>query len=205
MVNMSWTNLAEESIVEKTAEALMQRGIEVFIVGSGEEAKKKVLELIPAGAEVMTQQSMTLNTIGLAKEIDEGGKYVSIRKKIVSTDDAEKRHELRRASATAEYSVGSVHAVTEEGQVVAASNSGSQLAPYVSGAAHVIWVVGTQKIVKTLDEAFRRIEEHSLPLESERLMKIHGVKSNISKLLVVNRETVPGRIKLIFVKEKLGF
>ena len=55
--------------------------------------------------------------------------------------------------------VGSVHAVTEQGQVPIASASGSQLASYVLGASHVIWVVGAQKIVRDLEEGLRRVRE----------------------------------------------
>lgn len=108
-------------------------------------------------------------------------------------------------SSVAEYDVGSVNAVTEDGKLVVASATGSQLAPIAAGAANVILVVGTQKIVKNLDEAFRRIEEHSLPLESEQLKKLYGVPSSINKILIISKEAIPNRIKLIFVKEKLGF
>ena len=101
--------------------------------------------------------------------------------------------------------VGSVHAVTEDGKIVIASNSGSQLAPYAFSAAKVIWIVGTQKIVKNLDEAMKRIEEYTLKLEDERLMNVYGMHSSIRKVLTINSEIMPGRITLIFVKEVLGF
>ncbi len=102
--------------------------------------------------------------------------------------------------------VGSVHAVTENGQVVVASNTGSQLPAYAYGSQNVIWVVGTQKIVSDLDAAFNRINEYVLPLEADRARKAYGVEgSNVSKLLILNKEINPNRIKLIFVNENLGF
>ncbi len=79
------------------------------------------------------------------------------------------------------------------------------MGPYTYAAGHVIWIVGTQKIVKNLDEGMKRIYEYVLPLETEHMKKLYGVGSNVSKLLIVNKEIVPGRITLIFVKEKLGF
>ena len=201
---MDWTKLASETTVEKTAEALRKNGIEVFIAENGEEAKKKVFELIPEGSEVMNNKSATLDTIGVSKEIMESGKYVAIRKMITDMKDEMQRSEFRRKSSSADYDVGSVNAVTEDGQLVVVSNTGSQLAPLASAATHVILVVGTQKIVKDLDEAFRRIEEYCLPLESEVLKKLYGVPSNVSKILIIRKE-YRDRIKLIFVKEKLGF
>ena len=58
--------------------------------------------------------------------------------------------EMRILAAAPEYVVGSVHAVTEEGSLLIASASGSQLGPIVSGAEHVIFVIGGQKIVPDL-------------------------------------------------------
>jgi L-lactate utilization protein LutB len=202
---MEWTKLASDKILERTAESLRKNGIEVYIAENREEAKKKVLELIPEGSEVMNNSSATLDAIGVSKEIMESGKYVAVRKIITNMNDEKQRQEFRRKSATVDYDIGSVQAIIEDGQIVIASNSGSQLSPIASSAVHVILVVGTQKIVKNLGQAFKRIEEHSLPLESERLKKLYGIQSKISKILIINRETKPDRMKLIFVKENLGF
>ena len=61
--------------------------------------------------------------------------------------------------------LGSVHAATADRTLVVASASGSQLASYAWGAANVIFVVGAQKLVPTLEAAHQRIYRHSLPLE----------------------------------------
>lgn len=203
---MDWTKLADDNTIERTVDALRAKGIEVTIVEKGEDARKLALELIPKKAEVMNVTSMTLTEIGLAKDIEESGEYESVRKRIASIDDKEKREHARKASLSPEYVIGSVHAVTEDGQIMIVSATGSQIALYVFGAGKVIWVVGTQKIVKDRDDAFKRIYEHSLPLESERINKAYNTTagSSVSKILIVERDR-PGRTKLIFVKEKLGF
>ena len=54
--------------------------------------------------------------------------------------------------------------------MVVASGTGSQLAPYASGAGKLILVVGNQKVVRDLEEALRRIREYSLPLEEVVLL-----------------------------------
>ncbi len=202
---MNWDKLANDEDIEKTIKSLRERGIESIVVDNREEAKKKVLEIIPKGTEVMDLTSVTLDEIGISKEIRESGRYLSIMKRIMSVDQKEIRNAMRKMSAAVDYAIGSVHAVTEEGQVVIASNSGSQLAPYVFGANNIIWVVGTQKIVKNLDYAFKRIKEYCFPLEDARARKAYGMPSGINKILIFEREIMPNRIKLIFVKEKLGF
>jgi len=177
----------------------------VTVVNNRDEAKKTVLRLIPEGAEVMNQTSVTLDEIGVNREIEESGRYRAVRKEMNAIEDRAKRLAFRRRIAAVEYAVGSVHAVTEERQVAIASMTGSQLSAYAYSAANVIWVVGTQKIVKDLDQAFKRIREHSLPLEEARTRKAYGTGSSIGKILIIENEIVPDRIKIVFVKEKLGF
>jgi L-lactate utilization protein LutC len=201
---MEWTKLANDETIAKTSKALKDRGIDVIVVKNKEDAKKKVLEMIPQGSEVMQVSSTTMDEIGISKEI-ENGNYNSLRKMIMAVNDEAARLELRKKSSSPEYGLGSVHAVTEDGQVVIASRSGSQIPIYAYGATNLIWVVGTQKIVKNLDHAFKRIYEHSLVLEGERIGKVYGKPgSSIDKILIVEKER-PGRITLIFVKEQLGF
>ncbi len=202
---MAWDTLASEKSIQKTIEALKVNGISALVVENGEEAKEKVLELIPKSAQVMTMSSVTLEKIGLTKELNESAKYDSVKKKLASLDRNTQGAEMRKLGAAPDYAIGSVHAVTENGEVIIASNSGSQLPAYVFGAGKVIWVVSTKKIVKNKEEGMKRIEDYSLPLESERAKKAYGMGSNISKVLIVNREFMKERITLILVKEDLGF
>lgn len=198
--------LADTAKVERTISALKQNGIDAVFVQSGLVAKEKALSLIPDGADVMDMSSVTLATIGITDVFHHSGKYNSI-KNVLSKMNRETDHmEMQRIGAAHEYAIGSVHAVSEDGHVLIASNTGSQLPGYAYGASRVVWIVGTQKIVKNTDEGMQRIYEYVLPLESERARKAYGVPgSNVSKLLIINKEIVPGRITLIFVNEKLGF
>ena len=200
-----WEILASEESISRTVVALNANGITAVVVETGKEAKRKVFEIIPKGAEVMTMTSATLDALGISTEIVESGKFNSVRKKMMVLDWKTQGRELRKLGAAPDWAVGSVHAVTEDGKVVVASATGSQLPAYAYGSGNVIWVVGTNKIVKNLDEAFKRVYEHSFPLEDARAKKVYGFGSSVSKLLVFNKESVQGRIKLVFVKEKLGF
>ncbi len=203
---MSWNTIPEQSIIEKTIQSLKANGIEAMVVNTGDEAKKKVLELIPEGSEVMTNTSVTADTIGLSESINESGKYSAVKPKLYALDPKTQKREQKKLGAAPDYAVGSVHAVTEDGKVLIASNTGSQLPGYAYGSDHVIWVVGAQKIVKDINDGFKRISDYTLALESERARKAYGTDgSNISKMLIVNKEVTPGRITVIFIKEVLGF
>lgn len=202
----NWSELASDESIQKTIAALKANGINAFVVKNKEEAKKKVLELLPKGAEVMDMSSVTIDTMKLPKEIQESGIYNSVKNKLAKMDRKTQGLEMQRIGAAPEYAVGSVHAVTQDGKVIIASNTGSQLPAYAYGASHVIWVVGVQKIAANLDEGIKRIYEYVLPLESERVKKAYGMeRSNVSKMLIINKENAEGRLTLILVKEKLGF
>lgn len=202
---MAWDTLADDATIAKTIEALGKRGITGMVVENGAAAKAKVLELIPQGAWVMHASSVTLETIGLVSEIDESGKYKSVKNQLKAMDRATQRPHMLKLGSAPEWIVGSVHAVTQDGIAIIASNTGSQLPGYAHGAEHVVWVVGAQKIVPNLDEAMKRLYEYVYPLEDQRMRTLYNTGSNVSKLLIFQKEIVPNRVTLIFVKEKLGF
>ncbi len=114
------------------------------------------------------------------------------------------RAEMRRLSASPDVVVGSVHAITEDGRVVAASASGSQLGPYASSAGKVIWVVGSQKIVSDLDSAMARVQFYAYPKEDIRAREKYGMPSALLKFLIVNGDW-PGRSTVVLVREPIGF
>lgn len=197
--------VADENSIKKASEALNGNGIEVMIAQNGNEAREMVLSIVPEDAEVMTMTSITLEQTGIAKEINESGRYKSVRQLFTTMDKQKQGSEMNKLGAAPDWVLGSVHAVTEDGKVIIASATGSQLPAYAYGSSHVIWVVGSQKIVKDMEEGMKRIQEYVFPLENERAMKAYGVGSGINKMLTINKEVTPGRIKMIIVKEKLGF
>lgn len=200
-----FARLASEEQIERVVQALEANGIHAIIAENGQEAKRIFFELVPEGAEVFLGASVTLETLGIKDEIDKSGRFEALRPKMFAMDRATKAREIRKLGAAPDYAAGSVHAVTEDGQVLIASNTGSQLGPYASGAGNVIWVVGAQKIVKDLNEGFRRIYEYDLPLETEHMQQLYNAPTNVNKILVVNREIRPNRITMIIVKQEVGF
>lgn len=201
----NWNKVASKETVEAIIPKLEERGIAAFFVNTGKEAKEKALELIPKGSRILVSASVTAEQIGLKNEIENSKDFISVRTEYMVLDHDKDKDKIRILRSTPDIIVGSVHAVTEKGEVLIASNTGSQLAGYVSAAGKVIWIVGAQKIVDNLEEGMERIYQYVLPLESERLKKLFGVPSNVSKLLIFNKETTKKRVNLIFVNEVLGF
>ena len=203
--NREFSKLANDEQIQRTAKALEANNIHTLIAENSEEAKRLFFELLSEGAEIFLGASVTLETLGIKDEIDKSERYDAIRPKMFAMNRETQGREIRKLGGAPDYAAGSVQAVTEDGQVLIASNSGSQLGPYASGAGKVIWVVGAQKIVRDLNEGLRRIQEYSYPLEEEHMQQLYGVGTNINKVLIVNGELRPNRITMIIVKEEIGF
>ena len=199
MKENNWNKIPGMERIEKTMKSLNENGIKTYFVKSEGEANKKILEIIPENSEVMTMTSVTLDNIGILKEINESGRYDSVRNKLNTIDRQIHWREMQKLGAAPEWAIGSVHAVTEDGKILIASNSGSQLPAHSFGADKVLFVVGVQKIVKDIDDAMKRVYEYSLPLESERAKKAYGVDGSfVSKILLINREIKPDRIHVTY-------
>ncbi len=202
--NMEFARVATGEQIQRTVEALEANNIHAIVVEDGMEAKRIFFELVPEGAEVFLGASVTLEALGIRDEIDKSGKYDALRPRMFAMNRATQGREFRKLGSAPDYAAGSVQAVTEGGQILIASHSGSQLGPYASGAGKVIWVVGAQKIVKDFNEGMRRIQEYCYPREEEHMQQLFKLSTAVNKILVVNREHRSGRSTMIIVKEELG-
>ncbi len=191
--------------MERAAAALTAHGFTVEVLDDVAEARTRIKALIPAGASVFTSASETLRLSGIGEDLNDSGRYQSIRPRVLALDRVTDADEIRQLLATPNVVVGSVAALTETGSLVAASGSGSQLPSYAGGAAHAIWIVGSQKVVPDLNAALRRVEDHCLPLENVRAQAAYGQPSAINRLLILNAEPHPGRSTVLLLREAIGF
>ncbi|MCL4528913.1 MAG: lactate utilization protein [Chloroflexi bacterium] len=201
----TFDKIASDQRIERTAKALEANGIHTLIARNGEEARRMFFELIPDGAEVFLGASVTLEQLGIKDEIDKSGRFDTIRPKMFAMNRETQGREIRKLGGAPDYAAGSVQAVTEDGHVIIASKTGSQLGPYASGAGKIIWVVGAQKIVKDVNEGLRRVEAYCVPHEEEHMQQLYHTGTSPNKILIFNREFRPDRVTMIIVKESLGF
>jgi acyl-CoA hydrolase len=199
-----YTTLPDAEALAATVLALEEHGFSVDVVDGLDAARETVLARIPEGSSVMTNTSVTLEQTGIADAINDGGPYESARNTMFALDFATQAQEMKAIGGQPDYALGSVHAVTRDGTLVIASASGSQLASYAWGAANVIFVVGAQKLVRTVEEAHQRIYQHSLKLEDARAYAAYGQHSLVGKILEIHQEP-PGRIHVVLIQQRVGF
>lgn len=203
---MDWNEIPGNETIERTAEAIRGRGTEVTIVEEKAHALEKIVSLIPEGAEIMNGSSTTLIEIGFVDYLkNHSDKYRNMHEVILCEGDRQKQADLRRKSVTSEYFLGSVNAIAETGELFACDASGSRVGAYPYAAKHLILVSGVNKIVPTWDDGIERLRRFVFPLEDKRARAAYGAPSSISKMVIIEKESIPDRINLILVKEVLGY
>lgn len=198
--------LPSAEVIATTVAALSEHGFLTEVVEDRAAALEAIKKLIPAGAEVMTGSSTTLEEIGFSEYLNSGTHpWTSVYGQITAEDDAAKRADLRRKAVTAEYFVASANAVTQEGALIAVDMTGSRVGAFLFAAKNLVLVIGAQKITENLEAGLRRVREVVFPLEDERAFKAYGAHSMTAKWAIMEHEAIPNRVHVIMVKEALGF
>lgn len=206
---MSTATTMSSAAIDEAVKSVRERGISVEVLNTRAEALERLKAIIPGGASVMTGASVTLREIGFEDLlISKAHPWRNLKDAIAAEKDPAVQGLLRRQGTLADYFVGSVHAIAQTGEIVIASATGSQLAPYAFSSSNVVWVAGIQKITRTLEDGIRRVHEHIIPHEEERMRAMTGGKMGtmIGKLMIFEREAAfLGRtVTLLLVNEPVG-
>jgi hypothetical protein len=202
--NLAFERVPDRSRLERTAAALTARGFAALIADDGAHARALALEAIPEGAEVHSALSETLRELGITREVDESGRYDSVRARLTTMDRETQGREMQKLGAAPDFIIGSAHAITDDGLMLVGSGTGSQLGAYAYAAGKVILVVGHQKLVTDLKEARRRLLEYALPREFARMQSLGRPGTLLGKTLTLEAD-FGGRMSVILVPERLGF
>jgi hypothetical protein len=201
----NFTSPADEATLQRVAAKLRERNIGAVIVDDGDGARQLIQERLPAGAEVHTGKSKSLEEAGIFDWISEPDRYDFLRARYIKMDRQTQAREIRKLTAAPDFMLGSVNAVTQDGILVAASATAGQIGPYANTAGKVIFVVGSQKIVPDLEAALRRVREYVLPWEDARVRQRVPGGSYVGKILIIEREWMAGRMEVILVRKPIGF
>lgn len=205
---MDFKTLASQETINQTIKALGEHNFNAVLVNTKEEALEKIKQMIPEGVSIMNGSSETLREIGYIDLLKSGNhKWNNLHDAVLKETDPEKQAKLRKESVLSDFYLGSAHAVSQTGEIVIASNTGSQLPHLVFTSPNIILVVGAQKITPDLNSALQRIEEYVIPLEDKRMMGVYGFGTTYAKTLILRKENpnMGRKINIIFVNESLGF
>lgn len=194
--------------MEKAILALQEKGYIVEHVDSSGAALEYIKKTIPKEASVMNGSSTTLDEIGFVEYLKSGkSPWNNLHEKVLAEKDQEKQALLRKQTTISDWYLGSVHAVTEDGNILIASNTGSQLPGVVYNASNLLFVISTKKIVPTMDDAVKRLHNVVVPLEDKRLKGVYGMGTELNMMLWLMREFSYSSRKrhIVLVDESLGY
>ncbi len=204
---VSYSDLATAEQIQRAKAAVEARGIKIQLVDTPLQALEKVQQIIPAKADVMTGGSQTLREIGFeGLLLDNAHPWNNLKAAMLAESDPDKQGRLRAQSTLSNYYLGSVQAIAETGEIVIASGTGSQIPAYAFSSQNVVWIVGAQKIVPTLDAALRRVREYALPQEDARLKALGYPGAALGKILIFEQEApfLQRNVNLILVNQVVG-
>jgi hypothetical protein len=205
---MNYSTLASQTSVERTIDALRTHNFKPRTIASGKDALAYIKTAVPKGASIMNGTSTTLQQIGFVDHLKTGEHgWNNLHATVLAEQDKQKQALLRKQAVVSDYYMGSAHAVTETGELVIASNSGSQLPHLAYTSPNLILVVSTKKIVPTLAAAFDRIEQHVVPQEDARMKATAGYGTALNKTLILRGENpaIGRSVEVLLVNEDLGF
>lgn len=204
-----------DSMIERTATALTKNRFEVHIVNDKNEAYETVKKLMPKGASVGVGGSVSLFECGIIDLLGNGD--YNFYNRYDKTLSPEQVKEIQHKALSADYFLCSSNAITEEGELYNVDGMGSRVAPMIYGPENVIVVAGYNKIVPTINEAIKRLRHIASPANTRRLecktpcketgvcMDCHSPFRICCDYVVMGFQRVENRVKVILVKEPLGF
>ena len=194
--------------------ALQSRNFDAYYVENSADAVQKALSLIPLDHVVSWGGSATLEQTGLLDAVKK-------RNKVIDRDLAPNREEktaLMRQALLADTFLTSANAISEDGQIVNIDGTGNRIAATIFGPTNVIFIIGMNKVCKTLDDAMSRARNYAAPVNAQRFPDLNtpcsvsgscaDCKSDhcICAYILTTRFSKPAhKIKVILVNEVLGF
>jgi hypothetical protein len=158
-----YQNLAAQRAIK----ALTKNNFNARFFPKAAEALTEFWKMVPNGATIGIAGSVTLAQIGFFDEIkNRPVKFLNPFSKGLSAEEGDK---IRREILTADFFVASSNAITEDGKLYNIDATGNRVAPMIYGPKKVVLFCGTNKIVKNLDEAHRRVKEYTAPINVKRL------------------------------------
>lgn len=204
-----------ESHVKETIENLEKNNMSGYYVGSIPQLHELILTLMPQGQTVGCGDSATLEQCGV---------YGLIRSHSYNFYDKykeglthEEKREIYLKNFYADTFLTGINAVTKDGKLFNIDGNGSRVAPIIYGPKQVIAVVGTNKIVDTVEDAVFRTRQIAAPMDAARLCKktpcvkllkcidCHSKERICNDFVLITGQFEKARIKVIFVEGSYGY
>lgn len=204
-----------QKLAQRMTKNLKRRNIEAFYCPTGEEAVKKVSDLIADGSTVTWGGTATVRDLGIPEILKKRGTLNVLDRDTVETP--EEKVQMYLNAFTADVYLTSANAISEDGVIVNIDGNGNRVAAITWGPKHVIFVVGMNKVAQDVEAALKRARSTASPINAARFDiqtpcqldgQCHNCNSPQSICNFVHftrNSSKPGRIIVVLVGESLGY
>ena len=155
-----------QKLAERMIKNLKRRNMEAFYCPSGEEAARKVSQLIADGSTVTWGGTATVRDLGIPQLLKDRGTLNVLDRDTVETH--EEKVQMYLNAFTADVYLTSANAISEDGVIVNVDGNGNRVAAISWGPKKVIFVIGLNKVAQTVDAAIARARGIASPINSQR-------------------------------------
>lgn len=201
--------------LEKTIRHLQKNKMQGFYVTSKPELLSLLATLLTEGESIGCGDSVTLEQTGVFAYL-RSGNFTFYDKHQPDLTSAEKR-ELYLKNFDADTFFTGTNAITTQGELFNIDGNGSRVAPMLYGPRQVIVVVGTNKLVDTVEDGIHRARQIAAPTDAKRLQKntpcvklgkcidCKHEQRICNDFVLITGQFVKNRIKVIFIEGDYGF
>jgi hypothetical protein len=155
--------------IKKTILNLQRNNMKGYFVENSEELLKLLSTLVDKGEKIGCGDSVTLEETGVFEYLRSGN--FTFYDKYQSGLTSDEKRALYLKNFDADTFMTGTNAITADGKLFNIDGNGSRVAPMLYGPKQVIVVVGTNKLVDTVEDAIYRTRQIAAPLDAKRLNK----------------------------------
>lgn len=211
---MTPKQLAFQTAAEGIIKKLNSRNMEGYFFADSSSCVKAITDLIEDGSVISWGGSESIKECGLMDAI-RSGNYTLVDR--LTASSPEESRELYVKAVLSDYYLMSTNAITYDGELINIDGNGNRVACLIHGPKNVILVVGMNKLVPDVESGYARVRNIASPANAKRLnrntpcFKIGKCGNCLAddcmcnQVVITRRSGIPGRIKVFFVAEELGY
>ena len=204
---------ANEIIGLDAVRALEKRGFSAEYAPTGQDALKRILEIIPQNASVGIPGTVTIRDIGALDALKERGNKIFQHWGKMSDKE---RRDARFLENTADVFLTSANALTRDGEIINIDGTGNRVAGMSWGNGLVLFVIGINKLAFDLSDGIKRAKSATIPnairqneetacVKAGHCVNCRDDKSMCRAILILERPVKGRQYHIIIVGENLGY
>lgn len=213
-IPMTPKQLAFQTAAQTTIQNLKKRNMEGYFFEDSASCVKAITDLIPDGSIISWGGSETIKECGLMDALQTGN-YTLIDR--LNAKTPEEGRQLYAKAVLSDYYCMSTNAITFDGELINIDGNGNRVACLIHGPKNIIMVVGMNKLVADVETGCLRVQNTASPANAKRLNRntpcFHTGRCGdclsddcmCNHIVITRRSGIPGRIKIFFIAEDLGY